>query len=306
MQAADEVIYQEGPWQHSKVVASANAFHLVSIGKRTDPLVLLLHGFGQYWYTWRDYLEPLAALGYRVVAVDLRGYGDSDKPPRGYDPRSISHDISAIIRVLGARSAILIGHDWGGLAAWAAAKNHPDLIKAIAVINAPHPDVLIDNFLKDKKTRSFFWLITRMQLRTVAYRKLTHNDAELLETWLREWNNNEWPDLALARRYRLAFLNRITPYSAIEYYRWAARSLLRFEGRRFYRLMRKAVKQDVLAISTIDNPLIESDLVQLSKKYVKASFTYKQFTTGGHHIHERKPEEVLPVISDWLTQVRNS
>jgi hypothetical protein len=135
---------------------------------------------------------------------------------------------------------------------------------------------------------------------------LTKNNAELLETWLREWNNNQWPDAALAQRYRLAFLNRITPYSAIEYYRWAARSLLRFEGRRFYRLMRKAVKQDVLAISTLDNPLIEADLVQLSKKFVRASFTYKQFATGGHHIHERKPEEVLPVISDWLTQVGNS
>lgn len=305
MQAAHQVIYQAGPWQHSKVVASANAFHLVSAGERTNPLILLLHGFGQYWYTWRDYLVPLSELGYRVVAVDLRGYGDSDKPPRGYDPRSISHDIAAIIRMLGAQSAIVIGHNWGGLAAWAAAKNHPDLIDAIAVINAPHPDVLIDNFLKDPKTRSFFWLITKLQIKTVAFRRLTNDDAELLETWLSKWNNNQWPDPALGRRYRLAFLNRITPYSAIEYYRWAARSLLRFEGRRFYRLMRKSVKQDVLAIGTLDDPLTEADLVKLSRKYVKATFTYKQFSTGGHHVHERKPEVVLPVIKNWLVELRN-
>lgn len=305
MQAAHQVIYQAGPWQHRKVVASANAFHLVSAGERTDPLILLLHGFGQYWYTWRDYLVPLSELGYRVVAVDLRGYGDSDKPPRGYDPRSISHDIAAIIRMLGAQSAIVIGHDWGGLAAWAAAKNHPDLIDAIAVINAPHPDVLIDNFLKDPKTRSFFWLITKLQIKTVAFRRLTNDDAELLETWLSKWNNNQWPDPALGRRYRLAFLNRITPYSAIEYYRWAARSLLRFEGRRFYRLMRKSVKQDVLAIGTLDDPLTEADLVKLSRKYVKATFTYKQFSTGGHHVHERKPEEVLPVFSEWLNGLKH-
>lgn len=305
MQAAHKVIYQAGPWQHSKVVASANAFHLVSAGNRTDPLILLLHGFGQYWYTWRDYLVPLSELGYRVVAVDLRGYGDSDKPPRGYDPRSISHDIAAIIRMLGAQSAIVIGHDWGGLAAWAAARNHPDLIDAIAVINAPHPDVLIDNFIKDPKTRSFFWLITKLQIKTIAFRRLTNDDAELLETWLSKWNNNQWPDPALGRRYRLAFLNRVTPYSAIEYYRWAARSLLRFEGRRFYRLMRKSVKQDVLAIGTLDDPLTEADLVKLSRKYVKATFTYRQFETGGHHVHERKPDEVLAVIKSWLVELRN-
>ena len=305
MQAAHKVIYQDGPWQHRKVVASANAFHLVTTGNRTDPLILLLHGFGQYWYTWRDYLVPLSEAGYRVAAVDLRGYGDSDKPPRGYDPRSISHDIAAIIRVLGESNAIVIGHDWGGFAAWAAAKNHPDLIDAIGVINAPHPDVLIDNFIKDKKTRSFFWLLTRMQLRTVAFRKLTNDDAELVEKWLSDWNNNQWPDPALARRYRLAFLNRVTPYSAIEYYRWAARSLLRIEGRRFYRQMRKSIKQDVLAIGTLDNPLIEADLVQLSKKYVNASFTYKQFAVGGHHVHERNPADVLPVITNWLTELRN-
>ena len=305
MSAAAELIYQPGPWQHSKVVASANAFHFVSAGKRTDPLILLLHGFGQYWYTWRDYLVPLSELGYRVVAIDLRGYGDSDKPPRGYDPKSISHDIAAVIRVLGAKSATLIGHDWGGLAAWAAARNHPHLIDSIAVINAPHPDVLIDNFIKDEKTRNFFWMLTKMQFRTVAFRNLTHNNAQLLETWLRDWNNGEWPDTELGLRYRTAFLSRITPYSAIEYYRWAARSLLRIEGRKFYRSMRKSVHQDVLAISSADDPLIESDLVALSKKFVKATFTYKKFATGGHHLHERKPEEVIPVISNWLTQLRN-
>jgi pimeloyl-ACP methyl ester carboxylesterase len=306
MQATDKIIYQDGPWQHQKIIASANAFHIVVAGERTSPLILLLHGFGQYWYTWRDYILPLAQQGYRVAAVDLRGYGDSDKPPRGYDPRTISHDIAAIIRTLGAKNAVVIGHDWGGLAAWAAAKHHPDLINSLVVVNAPHPDALIDNFLKDKKTRNFFWLLTRMQIKTIAYRKLTNEDAELLEQWLQKWNNYEWPDPALARRYRLAFLNRVTPLTAIEYYRWAARSLLRLEGRKFYRKMRRPINQNVLAISTLDDPLIEADLVQMSKKYVKGIFTYKQFATGGHHVHERSPEQVLPVIVNWLAQLRNS
>jgi pimeloyl-ACP methyl ester carboxylesterase len=303
MWAAHKVIYQAGPWQHSKVIASANAFHVVSAGNEDDPLILLLHGFGQYWYTWRDYLIELPKLGYRVAAIDLRGYGDSDQPPRGYDPRSVSHDIAAVIRTLGASSAIVIGHDWGGFAAWVSAKNHPELISAIGTIAAPHPNLLVETFLRDRKSRKFFWLLTRMQIKTIALQRLTTNDAALLETWLNDWNNNQWPDPALALRYRTVFLNRITARSAIEYYRWAARSLLRIEGRKFYRQMRKPIKQDVLVLAALDDPLISAKLIKASKKYTKASFSYAEFEVGGHHPHERYPEQVIPAITNWLAKL---
>ncbi|MFD0888851.1 alpha/beta fold hydrolase, partial [Streptosporangium algeriense] len=84
MSEPDESLVRiEGPWTHRSVHAGGTRFHVVEAGE--GPLVLLLHGFPQFWWTWRHQLVSLSAAGYRAVAVDLRGYGASDKPPRGYD-----------------------------------------------------------------------------------------------------------------------------------------------------------------------------------------------------------------------------
>src|SRR6202034_490866 len=80
---AESVIQVSGPWTHRSVTANGTRFHLATMGE--GPLVLLLHGFPEFWWTWRHQLVTLAEAGYRAVAVDLRGYGGSDKPLRGYD-----------------------------------------------------------------------------------------------------------------------------------------------------------------------------------------------------------------------------
>src|SRR5215469_11782782 len=82
-QYGEASIYPDGPWSHRSVSANGTRFHIAENGD--GPLVLLLHGFPQFWWTWRRQLGTLASAGYRAVAVDLRGYGGSDKPPRGYD-----------------------------------------------------------------------------------------------------------------------------------------------------------------------------------------------------------------------------
>ena len=83
MSRGADPIYIDGPWSHRSVSANGTRFHLAESGD--GPLVLLLHGFPQFWWTWREQLTSLSQAGYRAVAVDLRGYGGSDKPPRGYD-----------------------------------------------------------------------------------------------------------------------------------------------------------------------------------------------------------------------------
>jgi pimeloyl-ACP methyl ester carboxylesterase len=101
-----------GPWTHREVSANGIQLHVVEIGD--GPLALLLHGFPEFWWAWRHQLPALAAAGRRAVAVDLRGYGDSDKPPRGYDLWTLSGDVAGLVRALGERQADLVGHDWGG------------------------------------------------------------------------------------------------------------------------------------------------------------------------------------------------
>jgi len=113
---APSVVRIDGPWRHTEVHANGIRFHVVEADPHphTDtppsalPLVVLLHGFGSFWWSWRHQLRGLT--GARVVAVDLRGYGGSDKPPRGYDGWTLAGDTAGLIRALGHTSATLVGH----------------------------------------------------------------------------------------------------------------------------------------------------------------------------------------------------
>ena len=113
--------------------------HYVKAGD--GPLVVLLHGFPEFWYGWRQQIEPLAAAGFRVVVPDTRGYNLSSRPEdvEAYDIDKLSADIQGLIHERGAQSALLVGHDWGGSIAWATAMNHPEVVDRLAILNAAHP-----------------------------------------------------------------------------------------------------------------------------------------------------------------------
>src|SRR3954471_17793723 len=127
----------DGPWEHHDVSTNGVRLHVAELG--TGPLVVLLHGFPQFWWSWRHQLVDLAAAGLRVVAPDLRGYAASDKPPRGYDALTQAADVAGLIRALGESDAVVVGHGWGGHVAWTLAAAHPALVRRLAVVSAPHP-----------------------------------------------------------------------------------------------------------------------------------------------------------------------
>ncbi|MBY3136958.1 alpha/beta hydrolase [Rhizobium laguerreae] len=106
--------------------------------------MLLLHGFPEFWWAWRKQANVLAAAGFRVLMLDLRGYGRSDAPPSvsSYRLPLLVEDIAAFASELGWKQFSLVGHDWGGIIAWAVAAWHPDMIKRLVVLNAPHLDVM--------------------------------------------------------------------------------------------------------------------------------------------------------------------
>jgi epoxide hydrolase 4 len=113
--------------------------HYVETGQ--GPLIVLLHGFPEFWYGWRLQIKPLAAAGFRVVAPDLRGYNLSSRPDAvaAYDTGPLTDDIRGLIHERGAESALLVGHDWGGTVAWATAMNHSEVVDRLAILNAAHP-----------------------------------------------------------------------------------------------------------------------------------------------------------------------
>ncbi|MCX4403005.1 alpha/beta hydrolase [Streptomyces sp. NBC_01764] len=123
---------------HRLVPSPAGRTHLVEQG--TGPLVLLVHGFPESWYSWRHQLPALAAAGYRAVALDVRGYGRSSKPeaPTAYRILELVEDNVAVVEALGEESAIVVGHDWGANIAAASALVRPDLFRAVGLLSVPY------------------------------------------------------------------------------------------------------------------------------------------------------------------------
>jgi pimeloyl-ACP methyl ester carboxylesterase len=115
------------------------SLHYVEAGD--GPLIVLLHGFPEFWFGWRRQIKPLAEAGFRVVAPDTRGYNLSSKPQwfEAYGVDLLAADVAGLIGEVGEKSALVVGHDWGGSIAWTTAINHPEVVDRLAILNAAHP-----------------------------------------------------------------------------------------------------------------------------------------------------------------------
>ncbi|MGZ4809819.1 MAG: alpha/beta fold hydrolase [Thermoanaerobaculia bacterium] len=127
------------PLTHRILTVGKNDVHCVEAG--TGPTVLLLHGFPEFWYSWRNQIPALVRAGFRTIAIDLRGYGDSSKPAAINDYRlpAVVDDIAGVLVQSGGTPCAVVGHDWGGLLAWFVPMMHPALVSKLVVLNTPHP-----------------------------------------------------------------------------------------------------------------------------------------------------------------------
>jgi pimeloyl-ACP methyl ester carboxylesterase len=134
LQAADI----ESKVTHGYADSNGVKIHYASLGQ--GPLIVMIHGFPDFWYTWRDQMEALSDK-FQCVAIDQRGYNLSDKPKgvENYDVRLLVGDVVAVVHALGKEKAIIVGHDWGGLVAWQVALNVPQVTEKLIILNLPHP-----------------------------------------------------------------------------------------------------------------------------------------------------------------------
>ncbi|XP_062367733.1 epoxide hydrolase 3 [Cinclus cinclus] len=136
-----------GEHRYLRLQGSGLRLHYVTRGPPGAPLMLLLHGFPQNWFCWRHLMQELSPR-FRVVALDLRGYGDSEKPPgrASYRLELLLGDIREVIEALGTPAGtprcVLVGHDWGGVLAWEVASSHPQLVEKLVVMDAPQRGVM--------------------------------------------------------------------------------------------------------------------------------------------------------------------
>ncbi len=223
---------------HRETSVNGVTLHWAEQGE--GPLVVLLHGFPEFWYSWRHQLPALAAAGFRAVAPDLRGYGLSGKP-RGigaYRIETLVADVAALIARLGEGKkesrAHVVGHDWGGVLAWYLPLFHPDVCCSVAVLNAPHP-VAFRRALKtnpDQRRRSRYMFF--FQLPLLPERGMRRGNFALLEKMLRRdpVRPGAFADADI-RLYKEALGRPGALTSAINYYRAALRHPPRTLGRRW-------------------------------------------------------------------------
>src|SRR3954454_6533480 len=244
------VVLVDGPWAHRIVRANGIALHVAELG--TGPLVLLIHGFPQFWWGWHQQLVDLADAGYRAVAGDLRGCGASDKPPRGYDAATLAADIASLVTALGESTAVLVGTDLGGLLAWTVATHQPQVVRRIAVLGAAHPLRLRQAVLTDRgQRRASSYALTAFQLPRYGERLLT-KDERYLRQLFDHWSGPRWrgtPDfVAAVGRYAEAVRIHPVAHCSLEFFRGAVRSLPRPNGRSYAESMRPLIQRPVLQL----------------------------------------------------------
>jgi pimeloyl-ACP methyl ester carboxylesterase len=298
----ERIALADGPWQHRTVRANGLALHVAELG--SGPLILLLHGFPQFWWTWRRQLIDLSAAGFHAVAVDLRGYGASDKPPRGYDLPTQSADIAALITSLGEQDAMLVGNDVGGLIAWMVAAQAPDEVRRIAVLGAPHPVVLRRSILRNPRGqgRASSYALGLFQLPRIPERRLTRDDAYVRALFQR-WTGPAWRDTAdfdeAVDRYAAALRLQPTAHCALEFYRWMVRSVPRSDGRRAAAGARRPVTSPVLQIHGSADACTLVKTARGSAQYVSAEYEWCGLDGVGHFPQEEASGEVSKYLVRW-------
>jgi pimeloyl-ACP methyl ester carboxylesterase len=292
MPPEESVVLVDGPWTHREVTANGARFHVAEHGPADGPLVLLLHGFPEFWWSWRHQLVALGDAGFRAVAPDLRGYGGSDKPPRGYDAYTLSSDVAGMIRALGARDAHVVGHDWGGMLAWTVATLHPGIVRSLGIVGMPHPLRLREALLRDPAQLRASSYIGFFQLPKLPEARLLKDESAFVEQLLDKWGGPGFPDAETARRCREAMQITGVAHSSMEWYRWAVRSLTRPSGVRFQQLLAGGVQAPVLQIHGAVDRCVFASTAHGSGAWAHGGYELLLLDEVGHFPHQEAPDAV--------------
>ncbi|HLN03939.1 MAG TPA: alpha/beta hydrolase [Bryobacteraceae bacterium] len=279
--------------------ADANGVRLHYVEQGQGPLILFLHGFPEFWYSWKDLLADFGR-DHHAVALDMRGYNLSAKPESvdAYRVPVIVEDVRALAAKLGATKFVLVGHDWGGVIAWAFAAQHPEMLEKLVVINAPHPTVFareLANNPEQQKASSYFNLFNSPEAERVLS---ANNYAVMLQAF----------GSALSEQDRTEYLRAWNQpgglTGGLNYYRAAhLRSPI---GAPAGTSAQPSALQPITLITTPtlviwgekDTALLTGNLEGLGQ-YVKP-LTIQRVPDGSHWVVHEKPALVIRFIHDFL------
>lgn len=273
-------------------------------GPVDGPLVLLLHGFPELSESWREVLPRLADAGFRAVAPDLRGYGGTDRPERGYDLDTLANDVVQLARVLQpGRPVYLVGHDWGGLIAYHVAARHPEVVERLAVINAPHPAVMARELWKPAQLlRS--WYLFFFQLPFLPERVLSARGGALVSRIIR-WamvDAGRVPPGKLAE-YEANFSRPDAGRAAIDYYRQLFRRVVTPQGLRDLRSYPR-IRAPFLLIWGDRDVALRAANTQGLERYFEQRPVVHHLPEEGHFVPLEAPEKVASLLLEHFSVER--
>ena len=268
--------------------------NVAEAGPEDGPLLLLLHGFPESWYGWRHQIDPFAAAGYRVVAPDQRGYGGSDKPKgvAAYGLDNLVADVMGLIAAEGRERASVVGHDWGGIVAWAAIERHPDRFDRAAILNAPHPAVMQRSLRADPVQFQRSWYTFAFQIPWLPERLLRRRNFRALERALTTTSRPGAFDHADIELARTAWAEPGALRAMLHWYRAAARS-------KVLPLPDPPIAVPTLILWGVADQALGVELARASYAQCQDA-TLDWFADATHWIAHEEPERVNRAVLDFL------
>lgn len=278
------------PWQHDYIISNGVKLHYVTQGE--GPLMLMLHGFPEFWYSWRHQI-PEFAKDYKVVALDLRGYNESDKPQQqsAYVMSEFIKDVEGVIKGLGYERCVLVGHDWGGMIAWYFAYTHPEMLERLIVMNIPHPAKFAEGLRTPQQllrsSYAFFF-----QLPVLPELLIQWSDYQALESGFKGMAVNKSAITAAdIETYKNAASRRGALTAMLNYYRNAFPSVLKQDW--------SILQVPTLMIWGEEDQALGKELTYGTQEYVQ-NFQLRYIPNCSHWVQQEQPEVVNRYIREFL------
>jgi pimeloyl-ACP methyl ester carboxylesterase len=272
--------------EHGYADSGGVKIHYASLG--SGPLMVMIHGFPDYWYTWRSQMEVLSKA-YQCVAMDLRGYNLSDKPKGvdNYAMEKLVGDVAAVIKHLGRDKAIVVGHDWGGAISWAFSMTHPEMLDRLIILNVPHPLGFareLANNPQQQQSSQYAWDFQKAD----AHLKVRAAD---LAFWVR--------DPEAKKKYVEAF-ERSDVEAMLNYYKrsFARKDSAAAQAKREY----PKVKAPLLIIFGLKDKYVLPAGLNNTWEWLEKGLTLVTIPEAGHFVQHDAADLVTRTMQQWLAQ----
>jgi pimeloyl-ACP methyl ester carboxylesterase len=264
--------------------SSGVKIHYAALGDKKNPLIVMIHGFPDYWYTWRDQMAALSSE-YYVVAIDQRGYNLSDKPKgvENYDMRLLMGDVIAVIKSLGREKAIIVGHDWGGAVSWSLAMYQPQYVEKLIILNLPHLRGLARELANNPQQQKNSQYARNFQ-QPDAHTKMT---VEQIAFWVKDPEAKQKYIEAFKRSDMEAMLNYYKQNYPREPYKEDTSPVIK-------------VKMPVLMIHGLGDTALLPGALNNTWEWLESDLTLVTIPKAGHFVQQDASEMVTRSIKMWL------